>query len=97
MIPLAAALALSGLLFCACRGQATVVNACAQDEALCLPCASDRDCRFTGNPCTETVYCAHRDAPVVTVDLGCDEALEYGWPDDSECRCEDTCRPADEG
>lgn len=89
-----AALMLLGLSFAACRGQATVVNACDQNADLCLPCTSDADCGFTGNPCTETVLCAHRDAAIATIELGCDEALEYAWPDDDECQCQGTCQHA---
>ena len=75
-------------LLLACR-IATVVNACDEDAAWCLPCASDDECVLMGNPCLETVYCAAEGAPIATIEIGCSEALEYDWPDDSACTCQE--------
>ncbi len=73
-------------LLLACR-TATVVDACAADPARCLACERDADCAFGGNPCTDTVYCAHRDAEIAVIEIGCDAAIEYAWPDDAACTC----------
>jgi hypothetical protein len=88
-----ALLAFSPLALGACKGRAEVVNHCDTASSTCSPCASDADCAFTGNACTETVYCAHRDASIVVITIGCDPAAEYSWPDDDECACvAATCR-----
>jgi hypothetical protein len=87
-------LTLLGLLFGACHRPAEVIDACAQNKDLCLPCKSDADCHFTGNPCLSTVHCAHKDALIAVAELGCSEEIEYSWPDDDECVCDTTCRSA---
>ncbi|MDP2316605.1 MAG: hypothetical protein Q8P41_27170 [Pseudomonadota bacterium] len=73
-------------LLLACR-TATVVNACDLDPSLCLACSTDDECVYTGNACTETVYCAHEDAPIAVVQIGCDRVAEYAWPAPETCRC----------
>lgn len=79
-------------LLLACRA-AEVQNPCLDDPGLCPACSSDADCSLQGNPCLETVHCAHRDAGLMTIDIGCSEALEYSWPPDDECRCvESACQ-----
>lgn len=76
--------------------RATVVDACVEDPALCPACEGDLDCAFTGNPCTDTVYCAHVDAPISVIQIGCSPALERRWPPDEDCACIDAvCRSAD--
>lgn len=93
----AVAVALAGLLFVsgACHPQATVVDACDKSETLCLPCSSDAECGFTGNNCTETVYCTHSDAQIAVVQIGCDDITTYSWPADEQCACEQgRCRYA---
>jgi hypothetical protein len=86
-------LALALSLLASCRGQANVVDHCIQNPGACPPCASSAECTFTGNPCTETVFCTHRSAGVAVIEIGCDEALEYSWPDAEECACAaSTCR-----
>ena len=74
------------LLALACRS-ATVVDACASDPDWCLACDASADCAYTGNPCTETVYCAHVDAPIAVIQIGCDPAIEYTWPEADTCGC----------
>lgn len=66
---------------------AEVSNYCVTSPEECPDCDDDSDCGFTGNPCTDFVYCAHRDAEVITVSIGCSAAQERSWPDDDECRC----------
>ena len=73
-------------LLLACR-TATVRDACDVDPEYCLTCDGDTDCGYTGNPCTETVYCAHGDAAIAVIQIGCDKAIEYAWPADETCRC----------
>ncbi|MBK8256315.1 MAG: hypothetical protein IPK82_27060 [Polyangiaceae bacterium] len=80
-----------GLTAVACHPPADVVVACDEAAEWCLPCTSDADCGFTGNNCTSTVYCAHRDAPIAVIDIGCSDETTYSWPDDSECTCNGTC------
>jgi hypothetical protein len=75
------------LLLIACR-TATVVDACASDPEWCPTCADAADCAYTGNPCTATVYCAHVDAPIAVIQIGCDPAIEYTWPAADTCGCE---------
>jgi len=85
-----------------CQGQADVVSICeTTDEetrdtgefGVCHPCESDSDCVFTGNACTETVFCANRDDSIAVIEIGCSKALEYKWPDDEDCLCVDSeCR-----
>ncbi len=86
------------LALVACQGQAEVVDICdtvSEDTvdtgiyAVCQPCKSDSDCAFQGNSCTETTYCAHVDASIAVVEIGCSKALEYKWPDDEDCLCVD--------
>lgn len=82
---------IAALLLWACR-TATVVDACesrVEDTDACRPCASDADCTLTGNPCLETVYCAHTDVVIMVPDIGCSPAVEYAWPDASACGCLD--------
>lgn len=74
------------LLLLACR-TAEVIDACAADPELCPTCTSSAECEYTGNPCNDTVFCAHRAAPVSVTAIGCDAALEYSWPDDATCQC----------
>jgi hypothetical protein len=86
---------IAGLL-AGCRS-AEVVNHCLNAGGDCPPCASDADCAFTGNPCTEKVFCAHRESSIAVADIGCDEAIEYGWPDPEECACvASVCQYADD-
>lgn len=83
-------------LLAGCRS-AEVVNHCLEASGNCAPCASNADCGFSGNPCTEKVFCAHRDAPITVIEIGCDEAIEYSWPEPEECACvASVCRYADE-
>lgn len=77
---------LLGLLLTGCR-TATVVNGCDVGEEACLPCEADTECGYGGNACTETVYCAHEDAPIAVIEIGCDAALEHRWPAEESCRC----------
>ncbi len=80
------------LLAASCR-RAEVANHCVEHPGECQPCASNEDCRYSGNPCTETVYCAQKDTPIAVIDIGCDSAVEYAWPDPSTCQCEaSVCR-----
>lgn len=53
----------------------------------CHRCESDADCGFTGNVCTGEVFCAHHDAEVVSIDIGC--SPEPSMPDESGCICRD--------
>lgn len=76
------------LLLLACP-RATVVDACLEDPELCPACEGDEDCGFSGNPCTDTVYCAHDAAELAVVQIGCSEALERRWPPDEDCACVD--------
>lgn len=71
----------------ACQRPAAVLDACDEKQEWCLPCNGIEDCQLTGNACTEFVYCAHEDALISVVALGCDEAMEYAWPDASACQC----------
>lgn len=71
----------------ACATPATVVNWCDENPDGCPPCTSDAECVFQGNACTETVYCAHEDAEIAVVMIGCSEASEHPWPDPLECMC----------
>ncbi len=74
-------------LLLACR-TATIVDACDEDLAFCLPCETDAECVLGGNPCLETVYCQHEDAGIAVIEIGCSAAVEYRWPDASACTCE---------
>lgn len=76
------------LFLLACR-MATPVSACDLDEANCIACQRDAECGYTGNACTETVYCAHQDASIAVIEIGCSKAVEYQWPDASTCGCVD--------
>ncbi|MEZ4380182.1 MAG: hypothetical protein R3A79_02450 [Nannocystaceae bacterium] len=69
--------------------KAEVVDVCVDEPERCPACARDDDCSFQGNACTEVVVCAHDDAGLVFVELGCSEALERRWPDDEACACVD--------
>jgi hypothetical protein len=80
-------LLLGALLAASCRS-AEVVNYCVEHPDECAPCASDSDCKYAGNPCTATVYCAQTDTAITVVSLGCDGPSEYAWPDPSTCQCE---------
>jgi len=82
---------LMGLLGLTCGGinRAEVDDVCLGDDDTCPACASDDDCVFMGNPCTDYVACAHGDAELSFVELGCSEALERRWPDPEECACID--------
>ena len=76
--------------------RAAIVDACLEDPDLCPACASDDDCAFGGNACTETVYCAHVDAEIAVVMIGCSPAMEYAWPSDEDCVCSaSVCQSAD--
>ncbi len=77
------------LTFLALQGckQATVVNGCDYGDDACLECSADSECSYGGNACTETVYCAHQDAPIAVIEIGCDEAIEYAWPAADTCQC----------
>jgi hypothetical protein len=76
----------------ACR-VATVYEPCVDDPGSCPACAGDEDCSFQGNDCTESVYCAHLDAGLTFIEIGCLESAVYSWPPDDECRCvEAVCR-----
>lgn len=71
---------------------AEVVDVCAAqvlDTGACLPCEGPADCVFTGNPCLDTVYCAHQGTPLAVAELGCSEAVEYRWPPAEACTCVD--------
>ena len=77
------------LALLACR-TAELVDLCGgEDTGLCPPCASDDDCVVTGNPCLDTAYCVHRDAPFGVIEIGCSRAMEHRWPPDDRCRCVD--------
>ena len=82
---------LPALLALAACHPATPVDLCDVDTDQCLPCSSDTECNFVGNPCLDTVYCAQEDASVAVPEIGCTSASEYTWPDNSECRCVGTC------
>ena len=79
--------------------RAEVVDVCDRDDPAdpadtgigqtCLPCASDAECVFQGNPCLETVACANVDDWLAFASLGCSAALERRWPSDDECACID--------
>jgi hypothetical protein len=84
------------LLLAGCRS-AEVVNHCLQADGNCPPCSFNSECGFTGNPCAKNVVCVHRDVPIASVDIGCDEAIEYSWPDPEECACvSSVCQYTDE-
>lgn len=86
---------LLALLLFACP-RATVVDACLEDPDLCPACEGDADCGFTGNSCTDTVYCAHDEAQISVIQIGCSPALERRWPPDEACGCVDTvCQSVD--
>jgi hypothetical protein len=74
------------LLLIACF-RAEVVNACDVDSAACLACEDDAACAYVGNPCTDTVYCAHEDASIAVIEIGCSAALERTWPSEDTCKC----------
>lgn len=74
-------LALAGCL------RAEVVDVCVEDPEACPPCASDADCTLGGNPCLDEVYCAHVDAPVAVMSIGCSKATERRWPPAEVCAC----------
>ncbi len=71
----------------ACQPEAEVVDYCALEPDNCPPCVSDAECRFSGNPCTDTVYCAHVEAAISVVQIGCSEAQERAWPPAETCAC----------
>ena len=73
-----------------CKGQANVVEHCAEPDAGCPACSAATDCVFTGNACTSTVYCTHRNASIAVIEIGCDPAVEYSWPDEEQCACVNT-------
>ena len=77
------------VLLLACR-QAELVDACLEDPALCPACERDADCVLSGHPCLETVDCAHRDAELSTIQIGCSAALEYARPPPESCACVET-------
>lgn len=80
------------LLAPACR-VADVFEPCVDDPGSCPACAGDDDCAFQGNDCTDSVACAHVEAGLAFIDIGCLEGSEYAWPPDDECRCvEAVCR-----
>lgn len=88
MVALAATALLGG-----CREQAEVIEHCATSDAGCPACSSHADCVFTGNACTETVFCTHRNVAIDVIEIGCDSALEYSWPDEKQCACSSSvCR-----
>jgi len=91
------AIAIAGLLlFAGCRS-AEVRNFCLEAEGNCPPCASNAECVFAGNSCTETVFCVRSGSAPAVIQIGCSEALEYSWPDPEECACIDSvCRYSDE-
>lgn len=83
------------LLLSGCR-DATVIDACLEEPERCLPCAGDQDCTYQGNACTETVYCAHVEAEIPVVQIGCSGALEYDWPEPESCICQEgSCHHVD--
>ena len=67
-------------------------NVCEGDPASspdeCRRCESDADCVFMGNPCEGVVFCAHREVPLVSTDLGCEP--EPSLPGDDGCVCRDS-------
>jgi hypothetical protein len=85
------------LLFLACRVPDRV-DACdlrSDDPELdmCPACTTDAECSWVGNPCTDAVYCAHKDAPLAVIAIGCSKAMEYRWPSEADCGCvEGACR-----
>ena len=80
-------LALAPIFFAlACRN-ATVVNGCDVSDDACLACSGNDECAFTGNACLEAVYCAHVDAPINVLEIGCEDLAEYAWPDAGNCGC----------
>ncbi|MCB9568979.1 MAG: hypothetical protein H6710_17480 [Myxococcales bacterium] len=94
--PAAALLALAlvaPLITCGGLQKASVDDPCVDDPELCPPCASDDECVFQGNACTDYVACAHVNAELAFVQIGCSEALERRWPDDEACLCvESVCQ-----
>lgn len=82
-------LPLAALALTCVRPEAEVHDYCLDHPGECEPCQADDHCRFTGNPCTDAVYCAREGTPIAVVDIGCSEALERRWPDDDECVCVD--------
>lgn len=79
-------------LLWACR-VATPVTACDQMPETCISCETDADCQWSGNSCLKTVYCAHQDASIAVIEIGCQQAMEYQWPPPENCACEaGTCR-----
>lgn len=79
---------LAGALTCV-HPEAEVHDYCLDNPGECDPCASDDQCLFTGNPCTDAVYCVRQGTGVAVVDIGCSKALERRWPDDDACVCVD--------
>lgn len=70
---------------CGVKAPERVVDWCEKND--CPDCASDEECRMTGNTCEETAYCAHEEGEVVTTLIGCSPSLEYQMPPDSDCSC----------
>ena len=81
-----------GALQLTCGGgliEAEVHDVCVEDPDLCPPCTADSECVFQGNSCTDYVACAHPDADLAFVQIGCSEALERRWPENEACACVD--------
>lgn len=84
------------VLLVACGPEATPVDLCVGTAVPCPPCGGDAECVFQGNPCLETVDCAHREAGLAYIQIGCSPAQEKRWPADDQCVCEaSVCRSAD--
>lgn len=82
--------ALVGALVGACvHPQAEVHDYCLDHPDECAPCTQDDHCHFTGNPCTDAVYCVREGTEVAVIQIGCSEAQERRWPDDDACACVD--------
>ncbi len=87
-LPLVALIVVGGLsVTCGGIVRAEVEDVCLDDDDTCPVCESDDECVFMGNPCTDYVACAHTDAELAFVDIGCSEALERRWPEPEECGC----------
>jgi len=80
-------------LTCGGLVEAEVDDYCLGNPDACPACASDDACVFMGNACTDDVACAHVDADLAFVQIGCSEAQERRWPKDETCACvEQVCQ-----
>lgn len=82
------------VLLLACINRAEVRDGCNPElgetrggGGECLPCESDADCLFMGNPCEESTTCENVNNILLTTQLGCNH--ERDWPADDTCVCDE--------